>query len=195
MVPTMFTSDCLFVLKAHLYRHVWYRRCSELGRSEPWPVLHRVFTSSALAGPAPSDQAKRFSSEVPISSSSACLVGWNALSSFSFALLTARPSPRTAWHLLWDFRTLNSLARVLPQSSPLQNKAMVTANQILNVFKWDDLSTIDEARKLAEEVLGKGWWEKGDKVYEEGGRAPSVAISNCHMYVVLSDFFGERTID
>jgi alpha-mannosidase len=86
-----------------------------------------------------------------------------------------------AWHLLWDFRTIQDLAGMLPQNSPLGNKALVTANKMLNVFKYDDLSTITEARQIAEEVLGKGWAEKQEKIYDEGGRAPSVAISNCHM--------------
>ena len=52
--------------------------------------------------------------------------------------------------------------------SRLQNKALTVANKIMNVFNKNDLSTIGKARKLAEEVFGKGWEAKGASIYDEG---------------------------
>lgn len=71
-----------------------------------------------------------------------------------------------AWRLLWDFRTLKDLAKQLPDNSPLGTKCMETANSIMNVFKHDDLSTIKQARSLAEKVFGKGWEKLGADIYK-----------------------------
>lgn len=86
-----------------------------------------------------------------------------------------------AWHLLWDFRILKDLARALPADSRLGNKAMYTANAMLNVFRHDDLSTISKARKIAEDVLGKGWQNRGADVYEGTKDEQIYAMSNCHI--------------
>jgi hypothetical protein len=87
-----------------------------------------------------------------------------------------------AWHLLWDFRVLKDLARKWPADSRLGSKAMYVANEIMNVFRSDDLSTISKARKVAEEIFGQGWQDKGADVYEEDNdKAPIWAISNCHI--------------
>lgn len=86
-----------------------------------------------------------------------------------------------AWHLLWDFRTLKGLARQLPAESRLANKAMYTANEMLNVFRSEDLSTINKARKVAERVMGEGWQELGADVYEDTEDVPIWAMSNCHI--------------
>jgi alpha-mannosidase len=75
---------------------------------------------------------------------------------------------REAWHLLWDFNLLKGCVRELPKTSVLQNKALWVANKIMDTFRINDLSTIAKCRKIAEEVLGKGWSEKGPKLYEEG---------------------------
>jgi alpha-mannosidase len=50
----------------------------------------------------------------------------------------------------------------------LQNKALVAANEIMNVFHKGDASAVRNARKLAEEVFGEGWQAKGAKIYEDG---------------------------
>ena len=38
----------------------------------------------------------------------------------------------------------------------------------MNVFDKNDPSTIGKARKLAEEVFGEGWEDKGASIYNEG---------------------------
>jgi len=50
----------------------------------------------------------------------------------------------------------------------LQNKALTVANEIMNVFKNGDPSSVRQARKLAEEVFGEGWEAKGPEIYDEG---------------------------
>lgn len=87
-----------------------------------------------------------------------------------------------AWHMLWDFRVIKDLARTLPAESRLASKALYIGNEMLNVFRHDDLSTIGKARKIAEQILGKGWQEKGEKVFEEKNEdVPIYAMSNCHI--------------
>ena len=77
-----------------------------------------------------------------------------------------------AWGLQLDFNTLRQIADTLPGNTSLQNKALVAANEIMNVFGTGDAAGIKRARKQAEEVFGKGWEAKGEKIYEEGvGRA------------------------
>ncbi|KAG5726299.1 hypothetical protein E4T56_gene17375, partial [Termitomyces sp. T112] len=62
-----------------------------------------------------------------------------------------------AWQLLWDFTTLRELVDTLPGNTPLQNKALVAANEIMNVFNRGDPRGIREARKIAEGLFGEGW--------------------------------------
>jgi len=50
----------------------------------------------------------------------------------------------------------------------LQNKALVAANEIMNVFDKGDVAGVRAARKLAEGVFGEGWEAKGAGVYQEG---------------------------
>ncbi|TKA51106.1 hypothetical protein B0A53_05892 [Rhodotorula sp. CCFEE 5036] len=90
-----------------------------------------------------------------------------------------------AWRLLWDFRVLKDLARSLPERSPLGVKCFEVANAIMNVFRYDDLSTIAASRKLAAVVFGGPEWEKeAHKVYGKDPVADGVAsyaIGNCHI--------------
>ncbi|KZV87865.1 glycoside hydrolase family 38 protein [Exidia glandulosa HHB12029] len=87
-----------------------------------------------------------------------------------------------AWGLRWDFNTLKELSQTLPGNSPLQNQALVAANEILNVFDHRDPSTITKARKIAARVFGKDWEEKGAKIYEEGDKNATVlGIGHCHI--------------
>lgn len=55
----------------------------------------------------------------------------------------------------------------------------------MNVFRYDDLSTIAASRKLAAEVFGGPEWEKeAHKVYGKDPVADGVtsyAIGNCHV--------------
>lgn len=57
-----------------------------------------------------------------------------------------------AWRLLWDFRAIKDLARQLDDRSPLGNKCLEVGNEIMNVFRPDDLDTITQCRKIAEKV-------------------------------------------
>lgn len=43
-----------------------------------------------------------------------------------------------AWHLFWDFTTLREIIDNLPGNSPLQNLALKTANEIMNIFDVED---------------------------------------------------------
>ncbi|KAK7679936.1 hypothetical protein QCA50_016882 [Cerrena zonata] len=87
-----------------------------------------------------------------------------------------------AWGLLADFTTLREIADTLPGNTALQNKALTVANEIMNVFNNRDLSSIKDARKLAEEVFGEGWEKKGEKIYDEGAKKAQVwGIGYCHI--------------
>ncbi|KAF8549819.1 glycoside hydrolase family 38 protein [Imleria badia] len=87
-----------------------------------------------------------------------------------------------AWHLMWDFTTLKEIVDTLPGNSPLQNKALVTANAIMNAFKTGDAENIKQMREIAEDVFGKGWQAKGADIYQEGPeKAQVVGISYCHI--------------
>ncbi|OJT14565.1 Alpha-mannosidase [Trametes pubescens] len=87
-----------------------------------------------------------------------------------------------AWNLMWDFQTLRELTDSLPGNTSLQNKALTTANAIMNAFEKGDPSTITEARKLAEEVFGEGWAKKGAKIYDEGPEKARIwGIGHCHI--------------
>lgn len=80
-----------------------------------------------------------------------------------------------AWNLMWDFQSLRELTDSLPGNTSLQNKALTTANAIMNAFEKGDPSTITEARKLAEEVFGEGWAKKGAKIYDDGPETRALA--------------------
>ncbi|KAH7882020.1 glycoside hydrolase family 38 protein [Phlebopus sp. FC_14] len=87
-----------------------------------------------------------------------------------------------AWHLMWDFNTLREIVDTLPGNAPLQNKALVTANSIMNAFTSGDLENIKHMRSIAEDVFGKGWEAKGSDIYNEGPpKARIVGISYCHI--------------
>ncbi|KIJ12332.1 glycoside hydrolase family 38 protein [Paxillus involutus ATCC 200175] len=87
-----------------------------------------------------------------------------------------------AWQLMWDFNTLRELVDTLPGNTALQNKALVTANAIMNAFKTGDLENIKQMREIAEEVFGKDWQAKGAAIYDEGPKkAQIIGISYCHI--------------
>jgi alpha-mannosidase len=87
-----------------------------------------------------------------------------------------------AWGLLWDFHTLEQLVDTLPGNTPLQNKALTVANQIMNVFHKGDMADIRQARRVAEEIFGEGWESKGEKIYEEGQNKVQIwGIGHCHI--------------
>lgn len=83
---------------------------------------------------------------------------------------------------MWDFTTLKEISETLPGNSPLQNKALVTANAIMNAFKTGDSENIKQMRAIAEDVFGKGWHAKGADIYKEGPqKAQIIGISYCHI--------------
>lgn len=87
-----------------------------------------------------------------------------------------------AGHLMWDFTTLREIVDTVPGNTNLQNKALVTANKIMNAFKSGDPENVKRMRGIAEDVFGKGWHAKGDKIYNEGPKkAQVVGISYCHI--------------
>lgn len=83
---------------------------------------------------------------------------------------------------MWDFDTLWQIVDTLPGNTPLQNKALVAANAIMNAFTTGNGERIKEIRGIADNVFGEGWQEKGAGIYKEGPKkAQVVAISNCHI--------------
>ncbi|KIY67661.1 glycoside hydrolase family 38 protein [Cylindrobasidium torrendii FP15055 ss-10] len=91
---------------------------------------------------------------------------------------------QNAWHLLWDFQTLREIIDNVAGNSSLQNKALVTANTIINTLKATDPSTINVCRRIAEQVFGEGWQAKGAKIYDEGDSSKETAIwgiGHCHI--------------
>ncbi|KIJ61767.1 glycoside hydrolase family 38 protein [Hydnomerulius pinastri MD-312] len=87
-----------------------------------------------------------------------------------------------AWHLMWDFNALREIVDTLPGNTSLQNKALTTANAIMNAFKSGDQENIKQMRGIAEEVFGKGWQDKGADIYKEGPeKAQVVGMSYCHI--------------
>ncbi|KAF5376659.1 hypothetical protein D9615_007835 [Tricholomella constricta] len=87
---------------------------------------------------------------------------------FSLASADLVVPNQEAWALLWDFHTLRELIDTLPGNTPLQNQALVAANEIMNVFNRGDPSGIRNGRKIAETVFGEGWESKGAGIYDEG---------------------------
>ncbi|PSR71657.1 hypothetical protein PHLCEN_2v12510 [Hermanssonia centrifuga] len=87
-----------------------------------------------------------------------------------------------AWGLLLDFTTLREISESLPGNTSLQNKALTVANEIMNVFDNNDLTSIGRARKTAQGVFGEGWEKKQEKIYQEGVKQPKVwGIGYCHI--------------
>ncbi|TCD63848.1 Glycoside hydrolase, 38 vacuolar alpha mannosidase [Steccherinum ochraceum] len=87
-----------------------------------------------------------------------------------------------AWGLLADFTTLKEIGNTLPGNGSLQNKAITVANAIMNEFDETDKTSIARARKIAEQVFGKGWEQKAEGIYEEGAKRAQIwGIGYCHI--------------
>ncbi|KAF9459521.1 glycoside hydrolase family 38 protein [Collybia nuda] len=87
-----------------------------------------------------------------------------------------------AWGLLWDFETLRQLVNSVPGNTPLQNRALLVANEIMNVFNKGDATAVRASRKLAEEIFGEDWEAKGAKIYDEGVKDAQIwGIGSCHI--------------
>lgn len=84
-----------------------------------------------------------------------------------------------ARRLSWDFELLASLPEVLPQQSPLGNKARALANKIMNTFDGT-MDSVRDCRHLAEDVMGKGWQENANR--QTGQEEGSLwALGYCHI--------------
>jgi alpha-mannosidase len=59
--------------------------------------------------------------------------------------------------LKWDFDALRQVYQQLPDNSSLGARAQWCANQIMNVFREGDLTSIPDCRKMAEQVYGEAW--------------------------------------
>ena len=93
-----------------------------------------------------------------------------------------------AWALLWDFTTIREIVETLPGHSPLQNKALSVANEMMNVFHKGDPSNVKEARELAAGLFGSGWEAKRAEIYNEGSQSPQVwgiGQVKCFLYLAL----------
>ncbi|KAJ6546194.1 glycoside hydrolase family 38 protein [Mycena vulgaris] len=105
---------------------------------------------------------------------------------FGLAMADVVVPNQEAWRLLWDFQTLRELVETLPGNTPLQNKALATANAIMNTFSATDPKSVGRARRLAEDVFGAGWEAKGAGIYDEDaetekGRSLVWGIGHCHI--------------
>lgn len=90
-----------------------------------------------------------------------------------------------AWHLMWDFHTLQQLIDTLPGNTSLQNKALYIANEIMNTFQGGSPTDIQRCRRLVEEVFGKGWAAKGADIYKEGEqKVQIIGCGNCHVSIM-----------
>ena len=87
-----------------------------------------------------------------------------------------------AMRLKWDFETLKQLAEVLPEQSPLGNRARNVANKVMNAFTG--LDSVPECRKIAEEILGSNWEEEVVKARGKTGADDTGVLwglGHCHI--------------
>jgi len=101
---------------------------------------------------------------------------------FSLASADLVVPNQEAWRLLWDFTTLRELVDNVEGNRSLQNLALVTANEMMNVFDPNEPSSVTKARKIAERVFGEGWEEKSLQLYENDEKRARVwGIGHCHI--------------
>jgi alpha-mannosidase len=87
-----------------------------------------------------------------------------------------------AWRLMWDFETIKQISESLPGNTSIQNKALVVANEILNNLDVNDPECVNKCRKIAEQVFGRDWDSKQEKIYDEGPDIPRIiGIGHCHI--------------
>ncbi|ORX36383.1 putative alpha-mannosidase [Kockovaella imperatae] len=88
-----------------------------------------------------------------------------------------------AHKLMYDFKALWELTQIIPSDSPLSRKAEWTANEIMNVFDANDLSTLAKGRRIAQQVLGEGWEKQIAKESENAKEQNGTvwALGHCHI--------------
>jgi alpha-mannosidase len=62
-----------------------------------------------------------------------------------------------AWRLMYDFQTLRQTVQELPRDTPLRDRCLHVANEMMNVFESGSLESVARCRKVAEEILGEDW--------------------------------------
>nr|KAK5444982.1 Glycoside hydrolase, 38 vacuolar alpha mannosidase [Exophiala xenobiotica] len=89
-----------------------------------------------------------------------------------------------AWALYWDFQVISDMARTLSSNTWEAQKCLGTANEIMNVFRRDDHSSISACRSLAKMLLAD--------VQVDRERSTLVsAIGHCHIDTAWLWPFGE----
>ncbi|KAI9633630.1 alpha-mannosidase [Dioszegia hungarica] len=88
-----------------------------------------------------------------------------------------------AWHLMWDFQTLHQTMRELPDDTPLRNRCLHVANEIMNVFQEGSLESVTKCRKVAEEILGEAWEKEIGKESKKAAKERGAlwGVGHCHI--------------
>ncbi|KAJ9110122.1 hypothetical protein QFC19_001793 [Naganishia cerealis] len=89
-----------------------------------------------------------------------------------------------AWRLMWDFTILKQITQTLPWETPLTNKALYVANEIMNAFTEGSLESVSNCRKLAEKVLGEDWEKQVVKNRKDRGKDSDGTlwgVGHCHI--------------
>ncbi|WOO79172.1 Alpha-mannosidase [Vanrija pseudolonga] len=88
-----------------------------------------------------------------------------------------------AWRLMYDHDALRQVFQQLPGDSSLGNRAKWSANEIMNVFRQGDLTSVPEARKAAEKVFGADWEKEIQKESESAEKQQGTlwGIGHCHI--------------
>ncbi|OCF58446.1 alpha-mannosidase [Kwoniella mangroviensis CBS 10435] len=88
-----------------------------------------------------------------------------------------------AWRLMWDFNAIHQVYNTLPDDSPLSKHSLYVANEIMNVFKRGSLESVGKCRRLAEEILGKGWEKQVGKDSEDADKQKGTlwGVGHCHI--------------
>lgn len=103
-----------------------------------------------------------------------------------FVLETAElvePNP-IAWDLYWDFLVISDVARTFPMDSWEAQKCLGVANDIVNAFRRNDLSTLAACRSIAKKILGEIRIENKDHTVVS-------AVGHCHIDTAWLWPFGE----
>jgi alpha-mannosidase len=75
---------------------------------------------------------------------------------------------RDLWDLLWDFVTIADMAKHLPHNTPRAGQALLTANEIVNLFRAEVPETVQEARTVAARFLHQHNGESQHVVFAVG---------------------------
>ncbi|GAK67517.1 alpha-mannosidase [Moesziomyces antarcticus] len=93
-----------------------------------------------------------------------------------------------AWQLMYDFTTLQQCVEELPKDGVLQNKALFIANEIMNIFRRSDVSSIARCRQLAGEVFGEAWSSSASSLFagdaeiaSKDNKALVWSLGHCHI--------------